>query len=240
MIEYSNSDGIARITFNAPETGNKITLRMMTDFIAALEDASRNGALLLVIRSNGDSFTLGRDQTEKVALSRQDNLALILKANEALRHFPGVSIALIRGRAMGFGSGVALHSSIAIAEDGAIFGFDEIRHGLAPLIVVAYLPYFLPPKVGHDLALTGRDVPAEEAQRLGLVARLVPEGTLAAAGEALIAELLSLPRGALRVIRRFTAHHAPYPSSDELQDAVQRLARWVNDGKPEDLGQLHD
>lgn len=236
MIEYTNSDGIARITFNAPETGNKITLRMMIDFTAALEDAARSGALLLLIRSNGDSFTLGRDQTEKVEISRQDNLGLILKANDALRHFPGVSIALIRGRAMGFGSGVALHSSIAIAEDSAIFGFDEIRHGLAPLIVVSYLPYFLPPKVGHELALTGRDVPAEEAQRLGLVARLVPDGTLAAAGEALIAELSALHPGALRVIRRFTAHHASYPSADELQDAVKRLARWIDGGKPEEPG----
>lgn len=233
MIEYQNDGRIARITFNRPDAGNRLTYAMMTDFIAALEDATKSGALVLFIGSIGADFTLGRDQKDKVDVSRRDNLSLILRANALLRNFPGVAVSLIRGRAMGFGSGLAIHSTIAIAEESAIFGFDEIRHGLAPLIVVAYLPYFIKPKVARELCLTGRDVPAREALELGLVSRIVADGALDAEAEALAQHLASLDAGAIRLIRSFSEESGQYPSDEVGKLGVEKLAAWLEAGKPE-------
>src|SRR5215475_1217902 len=101
MIRYELTNNVARITLDTPETGNKFTYQLMLDFIAALTSASNSGAAILVLDATGDDFTLGRDQSEKLeSVSRRDNLKLILQANGRLRAFPGVSIALVQGRAM--------------------------------------------------------------------------------------------------------------------------------------------
>src|ERR1700744_3693803 len=138
MLLYTKTEDVARITFDSPGTSNAITFRMMNDYIDALVAARESRARWLVIDANGEDFTLGRDQKERVAdVSREQNLMLILKANAALRAFDGVSIALIQSRALGFGSGIALHSTISIGSEDAVLGFDEINHGLAPLVVAA-------------------------------------------------------------------------------------------------------
>jgi enoyl-CoA hydratase/carnithine racemase len=232
MIAYENDGQTARITFNAPGTGNRITYGMMTDYIAALEASHQSGARVLVLRSEGEHFTLGRDQKEKVDVPKRDNLGLILRANDLLRTFPGVSLALVRGRAMGFGSGIALHASIAVAEESAIFGFDEIKHGLAPLIVVLYLPHFIPRKAASELCLTGRDVGAAEAAAIGLINRVVPDGALAAAEAEILDVLASYHPGALSLIRRFANGVSNYPSAEDGHLAVDQLAAWLEAGKP--------
>jgi methylglutaconyl-CoA hydratase len=161
-IIYKDDGKIGRITFDRPDASKRFTLQMMTGFIAALEDATHSGAAGLVIDANGNDFTLGRDQKGKVDISRRDNLALILRANDLLRQFPGVSISLIQGHAKAFGTGVAVHSTIAVAAETAFFGFDEVRHALAPLIDVLYLPQYISPKIASKLYLTGGDVSAAE------------------------------------------------------------------------------
>lgn len=232
MIDYSNDGQVARITFNRAEPGNKLSYRMVVDLIASLEDATVSGALYLVLSSGQPDFTSGRDQSEKVAVPRAENLSLILKANRLLRNFPGISVALIRGRAFGFGSGLAVHSTIAIAEEQAVFGFDEIRHGLAPLIVVAYLPHFIPAKLARELCLTGRELSAVEALSAGLINRVVPVGGLDAAFEDVRQSTASSHAGALKLIRSFSERNAPYPSDETLDAAVRELAAWIEAGKP--------
>lgn len=232
MIDYAFNDGVARITLNTPETHNAFTRQLMLDFIAAIGRAHEQQADVLVISATGQDFTLGRDQKERLPdVPLRNNLGLILQANAALRGFPGVSVALIQGRALGFGSGVSLHSTISIAAESAELGFDEIDHNLAPLIVVAYLPWFISPRVAEDLVLSGRRVPADEALRIGLVSRVVKDDQLHSAAEALVQSLRhSAP--AARVIRRYSQQLPGYPSESLSQQAIEQLANWVEQGKP--------
>lgn len=236
MIDYRHDGAVAHIRLDTPETGNRFTYRLMLDFIAALERAATDGAHVLLIDAAGDDFTFGRDQQEKLEhVSRRESLGLILKANAALQRFPGVSVSLINGHALGFGSGIALHSTISIAAHDAVLGFDEIAHHLAPLVVVAYLPYFIAPRVAEELTLTGRRVPSDEAQRIGLVSRVVPAGQLRQAGEDTVATLTAHAPGALRQIRRFTLagqDRSGYPSAERLQQGVEQLVQWLEAGRP--------
>lgn len=233
MINYSFDNNVARITFNSPATGNAITYQMMSDYIVALERASTDRAAFLLIDSAGDDFTVGRDQKEKVPnLTREQSLNLILKANGALRAFDGVSISLIKGRALGFGSGIALHSTISVAVDTATFGFDEIKHGLAPLVIVAYAPYFIAPRVAQELVISGRRVSAVEAREIGIVSRVVPADRLRATADELIAELCENLPSAIRLLRRYHESVAAYPSQETLVDAINQLSAWIGAGKP--------
>ncbi|MCU5772436.1 enoyl-CoA hydratase/isomerase family protein [Erwiniaceae bacterium BAC15a-03b] len=231
MIEYQFNHGVARITLNSPATGNRFTRQAMLDFIAAIDQAQTAEAAVLVIAAQGADFTFGRDQKERLPdVPLRQNLALILEANAKLRAFSGVSIALVQGHALGFGSGISLHSTISLAAESAHFGFDEIDHNLAPLIVVAYLPHFISPRVAEDLVITGRHVPADEAQRIGLVTRVVPDDALQATAEEIIAKIHQTP-AAVRVIRRYTQHLPGYPSAELSLQAVEDLAFWVEQGK---------
>ncbi len=232
MIDYKFNAGVARITLNTPETHNAFTRQLMLDFIAAIRSAHQQQADVLVISATGEDFTLGRDQKERLPdVPLRANLGLILEANDALRSFPGVSIALIQGKALGFGSGISLHSTISIAAESAELGFDEIAHNLAPLIVVAYLPYFIAPRVAEELVLSGRRVPAEEALRIGLVSRVVADDQLQTAGEETIRQLQQAAPAA-RVIRRYVQQLPGYPSAELSQRGIEQLASWVEQGKP--------
>ncbi len=233
MIRYELTNNLARITLDTPETGNKFTYQLMLDFIDALARASKSGAAILLLSATGDDFSLGRDHSEKLQdISRRDNLKLILQANSLLRQFPGVSVALVQGRGLAFGSGLALQSDISIGADNAVLGFNEIRHGLAPLVVVTYLADYVGPKVAKELIYTGRDVAADEAVRLGLLNRIVPADELAAEGERIVSELAAFPAGALRLIHSFSEELPKIIEEDPGVVGIDRLVAWIEAGKP--------
>lgn len=233
MTNFRIEGDTARFTFDSPDTSNAITVAIMRGFIEALETAQGKGARFLLIDAEGRDFTVGRDQSERNhGLTREQSLSLILRANAALRAFEGVSIALIQGRALGFGSGISLHSTISLAAHDAVFGFDEVSHGLAPLVVAAYAPYYIAPRVAQELEITGRLVSAVEAREIGIVSRVVPVGTLAESGEELLETLRGRHAGAIRFIRRYHESRAAYPGEATLRDAVKQLADWLEAGRP--------
>ncbi|MBO0875659.1 MAG: enoyl-CoA hydratase/isomerase family protein, partial [Pseudonocardia sp.] len=163
-------------------------------------------------------------------VSRADNLRLILRANELLGDFPGVSVAVVRGRALGFGTGLALHSDIALAADTAVLGFDELAAGLPPLVVLTYLYRHVLPKTADELVLTGRRVSATEALTLGLVSRVVPEADLDVVAERTVTELTGRDPSALRLLKEFArqAKSAEPPASKDAGEyAVDRLVGWI-------------
>ncbi len=233
MIRYETEENVACIALDTPETSNKFTFQLMNDLIDALDAAAESGATALVLRATGDNFTLGLDQGEKLAhVSRTESLRLILKANAALERFPGVSVALIQGRCMGFGTGLAIHANISIGAHDAVLGFDEIKHGLAPLVVQTYLSRYVGPKRARELVSTGRDVPADEAVQLGLLTKAVPTGRLADEGNQIIEQLKTLSTAALRRIHRFDEELASYKGHDAGEFAIERLVEWIEAGKP--------
>jgi methylglutaconyl-CoA hydratase len=233
MIRYENEDNVAYITLDTPEHSNKFTFQLMNDFIDALTAAAQSDAIAIVLRATGTDFTLGRDQGEKLAhVSRTDSLRLILKANAALKRFPGVSVALIQGRCMGFGTGLAIHSDISIGAHDAVLGFDEVKHGLAPLVVQTYLSRYIGPKRAHELVLTGRDVAADEAVQLGLLTKSVAADRLADEGKKLVADLKTLSAAALRRIHRFDNELTKFKGNDAGEFAIERLVQWIEAGKP--------
>ena len=228
-IRTSLDGPVARVVIDRPDDGNALTYAAMTAFVDALESARDAGAAVLVISGAGADLTVGRAKHERVpGVTRTDNLSLILRANEALASFPGVSVAVVRGRALGFGTGLALHSDLALAADTAVLGFDELAHGLPPLVVLTYLYRHVTPKVADDLVLTGRRVGAPEALTLGLVSRVVPEADLDDVVARTVAELAGRDPSALRLLKEFgRAHKDTAPTPEAGADAVARLVDWI-------------
>jgi enoyl-CoA hydratase/carnithine racemase len=228
LVRLDCADGVAWLTLARADAENRFSFALMNEFIEALEEASDGRSHVLVLRAEGPNFTLGREMGETVAgVSRTENLSRILRANELLQSFPGVRVALVQGRAMGFGTGLVLHSDIAIGADDAVLGFDELKHGLPPLVVVAYLAQHVTARRATELVITGRDVPAQEALQLGMFSRVVPRDRLAAEGDVIVAELAARDGSALRLIHAFGRDLAAGTLEDPGADAVRRLVGWI-------------
>ncbi|HEX2251074.1 MAG TPA: enoyl-CoA hydratase/isomerase family protein, partial [Gemmatimonadales bacterium] len=97
---------------------------------------------------------------------------------ERLRQLPKPVIAMVQGRALAGGAGLASACDIIVAGLGAQLGYPEIQRGFAPAMVMALLLRTVGEKVALDLVLTGRVLTAEEARQVGLVSRVVPDSEL--------------------------------------------------------------
>ncbi len=198
---------------------------MMEEFIETLQAVGE--ADVLVLAGAGDDFCLGRDQWERPAgvSPKAPSGSSILTRRTRCARLPGISVALVQGRALGFGCGLALQCDLVLAADTAALGFDEISHGFPPLIVSELPAVLRPRKVALDLVLTGRRLPAHEAQQAGMVSRVVPAADLGAAGAALTEHLCSLDPDALRRGKSFFGSSRRCPARSEASSASRRSWR---------------
>lgn len=227
-----DADVITIVLDNAANS-NRINSVAMHQLIRGLQLARASDCATLVVRASGPDFTVGRDQKERAAgVTREESLRLILEVNSLLRAFPGVSVCMVQGRAYGFGSGLALQCDITVAADDAEFGFDEVIHGLPPLVVAGYLSDYVAPKISGELLLTGRTVPALEALSLRMVNKVVRVSDLPVEAERMAGHLSSLDRGALRLIKQFISRMRAGLVREPESEGVRELARWLEAGRP--------
>jgi methylglutaconyl-CoA hydratase len=226
-VAYERADRIARIRFDRPEAANRIHSAMMREFIDALDAATSSKADIVVISAAGEDFSVGRDQQEVLpgGMSKLDNVALIVAANRLLTGFPGITVSVVQGRALGFGCGVALQSDLSVAADTAQLGFDEIHHGTAPAFVMSYLEDYVGPRRALELIVTGRALPAAEALSYGMVTRVVAEGQLVAASEAVVEDLLHSPGELLARCKAYLHENRTVAPAERLDHAFAAFAR---------------
>jgi enoyl-CoA hydratase/carnithine racemase len=225
FVTLETTGRVARLRLDRPAHGNLITSTMMRQFADALARAGTSGADILVISAAGPDFSLGRDQHEVLpaGMSKADNTRLIVEANDGLNGFAGITVSSVRGRAIGFGCGVALQSDFTVVADTAVLGFDEIRHGLTPSFVMGYLEAYVGPKRALDLILTGRVLPALEAERLGMVSRVTGNDDLEAATEALVATLLTSSPELLLANKRYLHDIRDVHPDARMKHALDRM-----------------
>jgi enoyl-CoA hydratase len=118
---------------------------------------------------------------------------------------PQVTIAAVQGYALGGGCMLAAAQDLRIAETGAKFGLPEITLGFNPSYGIARLLDVVGGGHARELLLTGRTVDAAEALRMGLVTRVVPDGTLERAAADFAAQVARHPRGGLAATKAIVA-----------------------------------
>ena len=180
-VLVERSGGVATLTLNRPEKRNALDRRAIAELAAAIEACDLAADVRVVaIRGAGRDFCAGADLAdllESADLAPEERERRAMELGEvflALRALPKPTVAVVRGRALAGGCALATACDIVVAEAGAALGYPEIERGLAPALVMAALRRAAGEKVAADLLLTGRVVGAAEAQRLGLVSRVLP------------------------------------------------------------------
>lgn len=195
-VLYEAADGIARITLNRPVVLNALNKNVQRLLDAALDRAEADDEVNVVILTGaGRSFCAGGDLY--ASLYPDDEPAPGgTEVQLKIWSFPKPVIAKVRGHAVGQGCELAGVCDMTIAAESAQFGEIQIRHGFGPPTLIT--PFLVGMKQAKELLLLGEIVDAQDALRLGLVNRVVPDDELDAAVDAIARKLAALPQETVR------------------------------------------
>lgn len=177
-INVDVDDHIALIRLNRPDALNALNTRLLKELCQALEEADGNEKVRCIILTGSDkAFAAGADIKEMSEMSFGDvfGVNLFAEVSDRIMSIRKPIIAAVSGYALGGGCEIAMACDFIIAADTAKFGQPEINLGvIAGLGGTQRLTRFVGKSKSMDMNLTGRFMNAEEAERSGLVSRVVP------------------------------------------------------------------
>ncbi|HEX2914911.1 MAG TPA: enoyl-CoA hydratase-related protein [Chloroflexia bacterium] len=246
----------ANIVINRPEKRNALNNATIAELVAAFSDCRADPEVRVIVLSGaGDkAFCAGADlaETQQSAseyqrfVQRETFVGLF----EMIPKLGKPVIASVQGAALAGGCGLAVACDFVIASDRARFGTPEINVGLFPMMISAILIRNLGRKKAYDMMFTGRMIDANEAERIGLVTRVVPAEHLQSEVDSLADELAAKSPAILKLGKDALYNAGEMPFSESLrylssmltmsiltEDSKEGLTAFVEKRKPEWKGQ---
>ena len=165
-------DGVVVVELDRPP-GNLWTVGLCRQLVGLLDDPPP-GAHVLRLRAAGEVFCLGREREGTSAAELREEAGVLVDVTRAFRRSRLVTVTEVHGDAAGFGVGVVAASDVSVAAADACFSFPEVTIGLAPALVLAWLPRVVGEREAFWLTATGEPVPAARALELGLLNAVAP------------------------------------------------------------------
>ena len=201
-IVFEKEENIAIITFNRPEAMNALNNQTRAEFGQAIEDVAMDDAIkVLILTGSGKAFVAGSDIKE---FNETTPFAAhnIKRLGEMVEKLEKPVIAAVNGFCLGGGNEIAMGCDIIIASEKAKFGQTEINIGIIPGGGgTQRLPRLIGVCRAKELIYTGDIIRAEEADRLGLVNRVVPMDELMPAAKELAKKIAAKSAAALKLAK---------------------------------------
>ncbi|MFP4451132.1 MAG: crotonase/enoyl-CoA hydratase family protein [Rhodosalinus sp.] len=226
--------GVATLTLTRPDKHNAMSARMIAELTRAAELLGDDDSLrAVVLAAEGRSFCAGGDLEWMRAQMQADRATRIAEATKlaemlmALDRMPRPLIGRLHGNAFGGGVGLASVCDVAIGAEGVKMGLTETRLGIIPATIGPYVVARMGAARARQVFMSARVFGAQEAVRLGLLARAVPEGDLDAAVEAEVAPYLACAPGAVAAAKALIRTVSPSPDAAMIRATIEALAdRW--------------
>ncbi|HEX2090996.1 MAG TPA: enoyl-CoA hydratase-related protein [Longimicrobiaceae bacterium] len=209
----SHEGGIARLTMNRPEKRNALDAGLVAALKEALREADADPEVRVVaLAGAGKDFCSGADLSALRTIgegSAMENLADVDSLAELFllpRRMRKPVVAVVRGRALAGGCGLATACDLVAAHEGAQLGYPEVRIGFVPAMVMAILRRNVSEKRAFELIVRGNPISAAEAERIGLINRVFPEEDFEREVDALLAELAERSPSAVELSKRLLYH----------------------------------
>ena len=193
-------DGVATVTLNRPEVMNAINLALREEVIktAAELDANKDVRAIVLTGAGDKSFCVGADLKERQQKTVEEMYHFRRYVNprwvSAIANITKPTIAAINGYCLAGGVELVLQCDLAIASDKAVFGIPEVSLGFLPGAGACQrLPRAIGVSKAKELILTGRRFGAAEAERIGLVTRIVPQAQVLQECQALARSIAANP-----------------------------------------------
>ncbi|MGH6692278.1 MAG: enoyl-CoA hydratase-related protein [Gammaproteobacteria bacterium] len=229
-VRLETREGVTTVTLDRPDARNAFDERVIADLTAAFSSIPAESRAV-VVAGAGPTFCAGADAawmkrskeyTEEQNARDAYAMAAMLRA---IDECPRPVIARVQGAALGGGSGLVAACDVAIAAEGAQFGFTEVRLGLVPAVIST----FVLPRIGTRAArryfLTGERFGAEEARAIGLVHEVVKPDALDARVEALTREFFQCAPQAVAAAKRLIREASALSREEAIDYTVRTIAR---------------
>lgn len=187
-IIYEKEKGIATLTFNRPEVRNAINYQMAEEMFAVVEEAKDDDEVrVLIVTGAGRGFNAGDDVKAILMAEDREERMRKIKMGQLMgtyhepffNEFPKPTIAAVNGAAIGSGFDIAISCDIRLASENARFGYFYVLRGLIGTILgPVMLPHLIGASRALEMMLSGELMDAAEADRVGLVSRVVPQDRL--------------------------------------------------------------
>lgn len=208
-VRVAREGAVYRITLARPEKKNALDRQMADELLRALARAGAEPDVrVVVIDADGPDFCAGADLSALAGMLDADSAAhfddamALGRVFTAMRELPLPVVAIVRGRALAGGTGLATAADIVLASEDAQFGYPEVRVGFVPAMVMTMLRRAVGEKVAFDLVASARRISAGEARSIGLVSRVLPAAEFDAAARAAVEEMAVAPASAMRLTKR--------------------------------------
>ncbi len=228
MIQVRSEERVAWVDLDRPPL-NILNIAMMRELCDVVDAIAPKHDVLIFRGSGPKGFSAGAD----VGDHAPEHVAAMLNAFHGvfrrLWNARCLTIAAVHGWCLGGGCELAMFCDFVLATESAVFGQPEIKLGAVPPVAMVLLPRLVGFRAASDLVLTGRNVPAGEAEKLGLVTRTVPDEGLEEGVRSLVGELAALSPAVLKMARNELRARAGLDFLKELNDVeafyLERLIR---------------
>jgi len=229
-LRVERDGAIARLVLDRPEKRNALSAGLIAALKDALRQADADPAVRVVaIEGAGKDFCSGADLSalRKIAdASAMENLEDVDELAELFqlpRRMSKPVVALVRGRALAGGCGLATACDLVLAAESAQFGYPEVRIGFVPAMVMAIVRRGVSEKRAFELLVRGLPVSAGEAERAGLINHAWPDDVFDAEAAAVLADLAERSASAVQLTKRLL-----YNSDGMTFEAAVRAGADVN------------
>jgi methylglutaconyl-CoA hydratase len=215
---------VLMFTLDNPTRGNEVTGAMLEAMLAELRSEAANPvARVLRIRARGKVFCTGRERAGRDAESIRSEAARLIEFQHAVRTSPLITVAEVQGDAFGFGFGLAIVCDFVLVVENASLAFPEMRSGLAPSAIMAYLGEYALPRAAFPMVLFGEPINPHRALQVGLISQICAPEQLVGEANALVARILRLNPDAARHCKEFFVSAQQHSFDQNCQRAIEAL-----------------
>lgn len=223
--------GVVQVRMNMPEKRNILSQQMIAELTEMAATVGQERATRVIVLSGaGNTFCAGGDlawMKAQMTADRQQRMREARKLAEmlqALNTLPVPLIGRLHGGAFGGGIGMACICDVTLAEPDTKFCFSETRLGIIPATIGPYVLARMGEGRARQVFMSARVFDAAEAERLGIVARVVSASDLDAEVEAEVVPYLSVAPGAVAAAKRLAREHGPRIDAEVIEDTIRQLA----------------
>lgn len=212
-VLVSREGGVGRVTMNRPDKRNALSAELVSALKAALREMDDDPSVHVVaLEGAGKDFCAGADLSalQRIAgatvMENVEDVDALAELFLLPRRMRKPVVALVRGRALAGGCGLATACDLVVAAESARFGYPEVQIGFVPAMVMAILRRNVSEKRAFELVVGAEQVSAAEAERMGLVNRVLPDEGFAAGAGAYLAALAGRSASAVQLTKRLLYH----------------------------------
>jgi methylglutaconyl-CoA hydratase len=219
------------LTLNRPDVRNAFNEHVIEELTRWADTAAADkGVRCVVLAGAGKLFCAGADVTwmsKMVSYTREENIRdaqAMARMFSALDSLPVPLIGRIHGAALGGGVGLAAVCDIVVAEEGATFGFTEVKLGILPAVISPYALAKIGRSAARELFLTGMRFGAQRAKEIGLVHAVVPSDQLDVTVQEYVNEVLSAGPEGIAAAKQLIPTVWSRPAADAMDITADAIA----------------